>query len=53
MNVFVIRPPATKPAGATATETGTGATRTVEVRDIYPTTDPAHPIRFLRLQVQH
>ena len=40
-------------AGATATETGIGATRTVEVRDIYLTTDPAHPLRFLRLQVQH
>lgn len=40
-------------AGATATETGTGATRAVQVRDLYLTTDPAHPGRFLRVQVQH
>ena len=40
-------------AGATATETGTGATRTVEVRDLYDTGDPAHSRRFLRVQVQH
>ena len=40
-------------SGAAATETGTGPTRTVEVRDLFSTTDPAHPFRFLRLQVQH
>ena len=39
--------------GATVSETGTGLTRTVEVRDLYLTTDPAHPRRFLRVQVQH
>ena len=38
--------------GATATETGGGATRSVEVRDLFPTGDPAHPRRFLRVQVQ-
>ena len=39
--------------GATANESGTGTTRTVEVRDLYDTGDPAHPSRFLRVQVQH
>ena len=38
-------------SGATATESGTGTTRTVEVRDPYTTSDPAHPRRFLRVQV--
>ncbi len=33
------------------TETGTGATRTVQVRDQYLLTDAAHPRRFLRLRV--
>jgi autotransporter-associated beta strand protein len=37
--------------GVTVTETGTGATRSVEVRDLYLTTDPLHPTRFLRVQV--
>ena len=37
-------------AGVTVNETGSGALRTVEVRDLYLTTDPAHPRRFLRLQ---
>jgi autotransporter-associated beta strand protein len=37
--------------GATVTETGTGATRTVEVRDLYSIVDPLHPGRFLRVQV--
>ena len=36
--------------GVNAAETGTGALRTVEVRDLFLTTDPAHPRRFLRLQ---
>ena len=39
--------------GSTAIETGTGPTRTVEIRDLYPITDPSHPRRFLRVQVQH
>ena len=39
--------------GATATENGSGATRTVQVRDLYDTSDAAHPNRFLRVQVQH
>jgi len=38
-------------AGVAATESGTGATRTVEVRDLYFIADPAHPRRFLRLFV--
>jgi hypothetical protein len=33
------------------TESDTGATRTVEVRDDYLVSDPAHPKRFMRLQV--
>ncbi len=37
--------------GVTVTETGTGATRSVEVRDLYTLSDPAHPQRFLRLKV--
>lgn len=37
--------------GVTITEPSTGATRNVEVRDLYFTTDPAHPRRFLRLSV--
>jgi hypothetical protein len=37
--------------GVSVTETGSGATRSVEVRDPYLTSDPAHPRRFLRLQV--
>ncbi len=37
--------------GVTLTETGSGATRNVEVRDLYLLTDPAHPRRFLRLEV--
>lgn len=36
---------------ATVTETGAGATRTVDVRDLYLLTDPAHPRRFMRLDV--
>ena len=39
-------------AGAAVSETGTGANRTVEARDLFPTGDPAHPLRFLRVQVQ-
>ena len=37
--------------GVSVSETGTGANRTVEVRDLYTTTDPAHPRRFLRLLI--
>lgn len=37
--------------GVTVTETGSGATRNVEVRDLYLVSDPAHPKRFIRLQV--
>jgi autotransporter-associated beta strand protein len=37
--------------GVTITETGTGATRSVEIRDLYLTTDPVHPRRFMRVQV--
>ena len=40
-------------AGATATETGAGVIRTVEVRDLYLTSDPAHPRRFLRVHALH
>jgi autotransporter-associated beta strand protein len=39
--------------GASVNESGTGATRTVQIGDIYTTSDPAHPKRFLKLQVQH
>ena len=35
--------------GVTVTESGTGATRNVTVRDLYLMSDPAHPRRFLRL----
>ena len=35
--------------GVNVTETGEGALRMVEVRDLYLTTDPAHPRRFFRL----
>jgi hypothetical protein len=38
-------------AGATVSETGTGLLRAVRSSDIYFTTDPAHPKRFLRLEV--
>jgi autotransporter-associated beta strand protein len=42
----------TAPLGAaTVTETGSGATRSVEVRDLYLTTDPMHPKRFMKVQV--
>jgi autotransporter-associated beta strand protein len=37
--------------GVTVSETGAGANRSVEVRDLYFTTDPLHPGRFLRVQV--
>lgn len=36
-------------AGVNVAETGAGPLRTVEVRDLYLITDPAHPRRFLRL----
>jgi Concanavalin A-like lectin/glucanases superfamily/Carboxypeptidase regulatory-like domain len=39
--------------GVTVTETGAGATRAVEVRDLYLLTDPAHPRRFLRVEVRN
>ncbi len=37
--------------GVTVSETGSGATRSVQVRDLYTIGDPAHPKRFLRVQV--
>ena len=40
-------------SGATVIEPGTGATRTIEVRDVYLIGDPLHPRRFLRVQAQH
>ena len=36
--------------GATILESTTGPLRSVEVRDLYPLTDPAHPRRFMRLK---
>ena len=40
-------------AGAVVTETGTGATRNVEVRDAFTLGQASHPRRFLRLKVSH
>jgi len=37
--------------GVLVAETGAGATRNVEVRDLYLTTDPLHPRRYMRVQV--
>ena len=37
--------------GTTVSETGTGNTRTVTLTDLYPVNDPAHPLRFMRLEV--
>jgi hypothetical protein len=37
--------------GVNVTETGAGATRNIEVRDLYLATDLAHPKRFMRVQV--
>ena len=37
--------------GVTVLESAVGSYRAVEVRDLYPIGDPAHPTRFLRLQV--
>ena len=39
-------------AGVTATETGSGPTRRVEVRDRYLISDPGHPRRFMRVEVK-
>lgn len=39
------------PLAGAVTEAGTGATRAVEIRDLYLRNDPAHPQRFLRLVV--
>lgn len=36
--------------GVVVNETGSGNTRSVTVRDLFPTTDPAHPSRFMRLR---
>jgi hypothetical protein len=36
--------------GVVVNETGSGNTRGVTVRDLFPTTDPAHPSRFMRLR---
>jgi hypothetical protein len=38
-------------AGTAIIESTRGATRSVEVRDVYTLTDPAHPRRFMRLHV--
>ncbi len=38
-------------AGTTILETTTGPLRSVEVRDVYLLADPAHPRRFMRLQL--
>lgn len=37
--------------GVSVTESVIGETRTVEVQDAYPATDPTHPRRFMRVQV--
>ena len=37
--------------GATVSETGTGNERRVTLSDVYPVNGPAHPLRFLRLEV--
>ena len=37
--------------GATLNETGSGNARSMTVGDLYQMTDPAHPHRFMRLQV--
>jgi autotransporter-associated beta strand protein len=36
--------------GATVSESSTGATRAVQVGDVYLTSDPTHPKRFLKVQ---
>jgi hypothetical protein len=38
--------------GTDITETGDGELRAVVVRDLYLRSDPAHPRRFMRLQVE-
>ena len=38
-------------AGATVSESGAGNSRAMTVGDLYQLTDPAHPQRFMRLQV--
>ena len=38
-------------SGVTVSETGTGNARAVTVTDLYEANDPAHPQRFMRLQV--
>lgn len=40
-------------AGATVTESGTGATRSVEVRDTFTVEQASHPRRFLRVKSGH
>ena len=39
-------------AGPSVSETGSGATRTVEMQDLYLVTDSAHPTRYFRLSIQ-
>ena len=39
--------------GVTLAESGAGATRSVQVRDIFPIGDPAHTPRFMRLKAIH
>lgn len=38
--------------GASVSETGSGESRSVEVRDVFEITDAEHPKRFLRLEAQ-
>jgi hypothetical protein len=38
--------------GGAVTETGSGATRAVQVSDVFAPDDPAHPTRFLRVRVE-
>jgi len=40
-------------AGTVVSETGTGATRNVEVRDAFTLGQASHPRRFLRVKVGH
>ncbi len=39
--------------GVSVSESGTGSSRTVEVVDLYTTSDPTHPHRFMRIAVSH
>ena len=39
--------------GTTTLESTAGATRSVEVRDVFLLTNPAHPRRFMRLHISN